>query len=415
MRRARLPVALLLVWMGCSAISFTAGCSDYCSRGKVKTMRGDIANPAGLRELINSTAFNSELIFTIMTDDISYAVPVVHMHLNMLKLGFEHFFLLSQSEAGCTNLYSAYEGVMPLPTCVWDSFMPPPKTFNVLELLWHHKHRMLLRLTRLGVNVLYMDSDTMLFDNPYKYLKAPGPFADVRYLGTVETTTGIQASFFYMQNVAPDGPISWMMWDVVEMGLRWQDDNRTLISSWGVQKPEEATMMSFDQNYWDDAFLTSMFGQEVRPCIVNALYGDKMVINNKNTGREQVDLQLSHYRSYKRQGKDMFTRTLVLHPDGPVRPPAHSPGLTDEPIGFWDVMASFQLVSKGGVRRGCCCVTMIHQHVAFTSVLRCACCCLSCGTDAIGLMAAWPSLACGVVPAAATMLYRWARGSRAVA
>ncbi|KAJ9534957.1 hypothetical protein QJQ45_029626, partial [Haematococcus lacustris] len=306
-------------------------------------MRGDIADPAGLRELINTTAFKSELIFTIMTDDISYAVPVVHMHLNMLKLGFEHFFLLSQSEAGCTNLYSAYEGVMPLPTCVWDSFKPPPKTFNVLELLWHYKHRMLLRLTRLGVNVLYMDSDTMLLDNPYKYLKAPGPFADVRYLGTVETTTGIQASFFYMQNVAPDGPISWMMWDIVEMGLRWQDDNRTLISSWGVQKPEEATMMSFDQNYWDDAFVTSMFGQEVRPCVVNALYGDKMVINNKNMGRAQVDMQLSHYRSYKRQDKDMFTRTLVLHPDGPVRPPAHRSGLTDEPIGFWDVMASFQL------------------------------------------------------------------------
>jgi hypothetical protein len=29
-------------------------------------------------------------------------------------------------------------------------------------------HRMLLRLSRMGVNTLYMDSDTMLFDDPYK-------------------------------------------------------------------------------------------------------------------------------------------------------------------------------------------------------------------------------------------------------
>jgi hypothetical protein len=28
--------------------------------------------------------------------------------------------------------------------------------------------RMLLRLSRMGLNTLYMDSDTMLFDDPYK-------------------------------------------------------------------------------------------------------------------------------------------------------------------------------------------------------------------------------------------------------
>lgn len=36
-----------------------------------------------------------------------------------------------------------------------------PTGYNFEEEIWHYKHRMLLRLARLGVNVMYLDIDTM--------------------------------------------------------------------------------------------------------------------------------------------------------------------------------------------------------------------------------------------------------------
>lgn len=44
-----------------------------------------------------------------------------------------------------------------------------------------------------------------IFDDPYQYIKAPGPFAHLNMINTPENPIGIQASFFYIQNVAPDG------------------------------------------------------------------------------------------------------------------------------------------------------------------------------------------------------------------
>jgi hypothetical protein len=49
----------------------------------------------------------------------------------------------------------------------------------------------------------------------------------------------------HAQNVAPDGPISWMLWDITEMPLRWMDDNRTLLYSWGRQEADRDLCMSF--------------------------------------------------------------------------------------------------------------------------------------------------------------------------
>lgn len=61
----------------------------------------------------------------------------------------------------------------------------------------------------MGYNLLYLDTDTILFDDPYRALKAP-PLNRINMLNMPENPCGIQASFFYIQGVRPDGPIAWI-------------------------------------------------------------------------------------------------------------------------------------------------------------------------------------------------------------
>ena len=64
-------------------------------------------------------------------------------------------------------------------------------------------------LCRLGYILLYMDSDSILFDDPYRFFKSP-PLDKINFLTMPESDCGIQASFFYVQNARPDGPASWI-------------------------------------------------------------------------------------------------------------------------------------------------------------------------------------------------------------
>ena len=81
------------------------------------------------------------------------------------------------------------------------------------------------RLIRLGYNVLLLDSDVAVLDDPYKYFKAP-PFNDIVVLnqeedGIISTNGGI----LYVQNAAPDGPAAFMFAETVTRPYRWADDD----------------------------------------------------------------------------------------------------------------------------------------------------------------------------------------------
>ena len=68
---------------------------------------------------------------------------------------------------------------------------------------------LLCRSIRLGYNVLLLDSDVIVMDDPYKYFKHP-PFKHITVLDQAESPTSPNSGLLYVQNAAPDGPAAFM-------------------------------------------------------------------------------------------------------------------------------------------------------------------------------------------------------------
>lgn len=67
----------------------------------------------------------------------------------------------------------------------------------------------LCRSIRLGYNVLMLDTDVLIMDNPYKYFKQP-PFKDITVLNQAESPVDANGGVVYVQNAATDGPAAFM-------------------------------------------------------------------------------------------------------------------------------------------------------------------------------------------------------------
>lgn len=65
----------------------------------------------------------------------------------------------------CTAVCTAYmpSDIFCVPLCLCTAA-------SDLEEIWMYKHRLLLRLARVGANVLYMDVDSIVFDDPYQWV-----------------------------------------------------------------------------------------------------------------------------------------------------------------------------------------------------------------------------------------------------
>lgn len=67
----------------------------------------------------------------------------------------------------------------------------------------------------------------------HRHVKPPGPLAHLHVVNIpeMEHYCAIQASFFYVQNIAPDGPVAWMFKDNAELVMRWYDDRKAFLVS----------------------------------------------------------------------------------------------------------------------------------------------------------------------------------------
>ena len=80
------------------------------------------------------------------------------------------------------------------------------------------------RSIRLGYNVLLLDTDVMIMDDPYKYLKQP-PFSAFTVVNQAESPTEPNGGVLYVQGAAPDGPAAFMFSEIVARPYRWADDD----------------------------------------------------------------------------------------------------------------------------------------------------------------------------------------------
>ena len=93
-------------------------------------------------------------------------------------------------------------------------------------LKWHpmclHRWHTTTRMVRQGYNVLTLDAEGHLSDDPYAYLKASplqtAHLVTMTHGGWGGLTTGL----VYAQDAAVDGPVTWVLAEVVHRVRPWQ-------------------------------------------------------------------------------------------------------------------------------------------------------------------------------------------------
>ncbi|DBA88882.1 TPA: hypothetical protein ACH3X2_000126 [Trebouxia sp. C0005] len=116
------------------------------------------------------------------------------------------------------------------------------------------------RSIRLGYNVLLLDSDVIVFDDPYKYLKHP-PFKDIVVINQEEAGLAPNGGVLYVQNAAPDGPAAFMFAEIVSRPLRWADDGWAHANRLSLHQ----TCMYADQDAYYDVLAAMVSGYMLFP------------------------------------------------------------------------------------------------------------------------------------------------------
>jgi hypothetical protein len=79
-----------------------------------------------------------------------------------------------------------------------------------------------------------MDGDSVIFDNFYRIVDAPWA-KNITWWNQVEGGAGVNGGQVYLRNAAPDGPAVHSMWLVLNVVLRWNDDDWEYAKSRGVR------------------------------------------------------------------------------------------------------------------------------------------------------------------------------------
>ncbi|KXZ43274.1 hypothetical protein GPECTOR_96g740 [Gonium pectorale] len=109
--------------------------------------------------------------------------------------------------------------------CAWYS-QPFPPGFTGHRRLMMKRIMLLARIVRLGYNVLSLDTDVIIFRDPYPLLKAP-PYNTVQMVvGKSIRSNGVaNTGVVYVHNASRSGPVAWVLSEVVQRNMRWVEHN----------------------------------------------------------------------------------------------------------------------------------------------------------------------------------------------
>eukprot|EP00798_Chlamydomonas_sp_ICE-L_P013116 gene13116-3653_t len=215
--------------------------SQYCSIGKVGHFYGSVQESEGMMKSLQTVSYEKELIL-VTTYGSRYLEFFFQLHRQLHKLGFAHFMALTMQEEGCTHVKRVGMGIIDI-SCGWDESPMHKNSWSGGPLLWHLRWKFLGRASRVGYNVLSMDSDFAVFNDPYPILK--GPVLKHCNLNVVAEGAVMNGGFCYIQNAKADGPSTWMLHHTTEVPLRWMDDDLRLIRSLGKMKENNGMCCTF--------------------------------------------------------------------------------------------------------------------------------------------------------------------------
>ena len=181
--------------------------------------------------MLKAVSFKREIIFaasgspsTGHNDDAHYdRIGQLDMPLQLYdelrSMGYEHFLLVGQTTS---RICEAIKPLRPTLSCVWDSVDYSRAGLGLL----HYKMMFIARAVRAGYNVMALDADVILFQEPYHSLKNTPILRDSHFICIKEggSAYNCNAGFMCAQNADPTGPVAWVWYDIIRTILQRVDD-----------------------------------------------------------------------------------------------------------------------------------------------------------------------------------------------
>ena len=221
---------------------------------------------------VAARSFNGKELILACTDRAGMHIAV-NLAANLASVHLHHLLLLGADQDTCPALRRSDP-----PFCVWSSLLRRHwmrlKQYGVtkIRLLWLQRYYYVAALISLGINVLLLDTDVVLFSDPYRHFK--GVFANVSLLAlndkSAQPPTAVNGGTLYIQNAAANGPVARIFQEFVRRTLPLLNNSRVPLYRYNEKRcpppaffGEVADRLLFDQYVINNAMLTVRVGAQV--------------------------------------------------------------------------------------------------------------------------------------------------------
>ena len=192
-------------------------------------------------------------------------------------VGIEHFLLYTESEVTCLRIMAMSAKSHGEIDCAWTSYLkghPRLEMFGVKRedgadafRLWWSRFYYMFKLSGVGYNVMYIDTDVSFRFNPYPVFKrADAPLKSYTLFAQAEgrTIDQLNVGFVYIQNAKPDGVARGILNETITRMLAVLESNPPL-KDWRGEVAAGAKESLWDQHIFNDVVLSAVVGRAVNP------------------------------------------------------------------------------------------------------------------------------------------------------
>ncbi|KAG2500466.1 hypothetical protein HYH03_002033 [Edaphochlamys debaryana] len=332
--------------------------ADFCSTGKLHHYVGFLDSAEQTKQAFELTAWKKELVVFAETR----LEPAAHTLDRYRRAGYGHIIPVMPTLRDCTRLARVFEAH---PSVLAAAANPPPGeepytssrgnitcgfyrtedasgnqygsgfeylAHNVGRTAWWRKWFTAARAVSLGYNVMSVDADTLPLGDWYGMVKAP-PAADYAVISQAEYFDNINGGFTYIQNAAPGGPASYLLYELMQRAVRWAENASAL----GALSPRLLSANPERQGWWyqedqtllSDVVYSCLAGRPVYHFTLHFL-GDDTDGWAKLGGKELVTKTTYDQAIHKLKLRDVRAEPpLAARLWGDAYPPTQPPSLVD--------------------------------------------------------------------------------------
>ena len=163
---------------------------------------------ARVAQQVAARAFNGKEVILTVSDGGGLPLAV-NLAASLAKVKLYHYLILAADESVCPLLTT-----VDAPACVWSSLLRQYRArlnayrIRAFQLMWLQRWYYVRRLLQLGINCMLLDTDVVLYRDPYTYFK--GVFANHSLFGLMDSSVTFaktNGGTWYFQPKSLRGPV----------------------------------------------------------------------------------------------------------------------------------------------------------------------------------------------------------------